>query len=217
MRAIVNVATGPAFIAGQDRLIKALDQIGNKERLIMWRDELPAGSPSHAQVPYGFKIAALREAIARGADTLLWLDSSIIPLRSLEPLWKRIEEQHYWFSRNYDLRTNAFCSDKAAELMCISRCELVRIPHLVAGAFGLQMIKLGFGQMFLARWTQHMNFGVFANGGSGDPEFIAHRHDQTSASVIAWRLGLKCTLPPKWFAEGGQETEETLLAAHRIR
>ena len=216
MRAIVNVATGPAFIAGQDRLIKALEQIGNKERLIMWRDEFPADSPSHAQVPYGFKIYALREAIARGADTLLWLDSSIIPLATLEYLWILIERRGIWLSRNYDLMTDAFCGDKAAQVLNVSRDELAKIPHLVAGAFGLCMNK-PIAWTMLIEWELAMLHGAFANGGSADPNFIAHRHDQTALSVLAWRHKILLTKPPNWFAEGGQETKETLLAVHRIR
>jgi hypothetical protein len=42
---------------------------------------------------------------------------------------------------------------------------------------------------------------------------LGHRWDQTVASVLAWRLGMTFTDPPKFFAYKGAETAETLLVA----
>ena len=36
----------------------------------------------------------------------------------------------------------------------------------------------------------------------GPADVRGHRHDQTAASVIAWRLGMKLTNPPDVFAYG---------------
>jgi hypothetical protein len=47
----------------------------------------------------------------------------------------------------------------------------------------------------------------------GPPDVRGHRHDQTAASVIAWRLGMKLSDTPEWFAYRGQETDKTCLIA----
>jgi hypothetical protein len=40
-----------------------------------------------------------------------------------------------------------------------------------------------------------------------------HRHDQTCASVIAWRLGVQITDCPEWFSYRGGERADTCLVA----
>ncbi len=47
----------------------------------------------------------------------------------------------------------------------------------------------------------------------GPPTTLGHRHDQTAASVIAWRLGMILDEPPKVFAYDGGQTKETTLVA----
>lgn len=47
----------------------------------------------------------------------------------------------------------------------------------------------------------------------GPPDVLGHRHDQTAASVIAWRLGIPLSNPPDLFAYKGGETDATVLVA----
>ena len=212
MRAIVNVATGGNYLIGQRRLNQALLNLNERSEFIFW-SELPPGSPSHESIPYGFKITALTEAL-KLADTLLWMDSSIVPLADLTPLWELIEKQGYWFSANYDLMTGPFCSDQAARLVGLTREQLNHVPHVIASAFGMTR---DFAMEFLLHWIGMEFKGVFEESGSSDPSFITHRHDQTAASIIAWRLRMNLTQPPMWIAEGGQEGEGTLLSIQRIK
>src|SRR5579859_5634174 len=209
-RAIVNVSTGPAFLRCQDRLIQALDKVGSTEKRFFWRDEFPPGAPPHAKVPYGFKLTALKAAMDAGYTTLLWLDSSIWPLHSLEPIWVLLEEQGYWFIRNYDLMTDQFCSDYARKLYGKSWEELSCIPQVVGGAFGLNTRK-SIGRIIFVDLLEWRHRGAFANGLSTYPFHVAHRHDQTSMSIVVNQLGLNMSLPPCAFAERGRETIETIL------
>ena len=157
MRAVVNVSTGAHYLKGQQRLTEWLT--ANKQAdYFIWNDAsgLPAGCPSHAEIPYAFKAFALRDAIAAGAKTLLWCDASIRPIRDLGPLWERIEEKGYWIGRNgwtnyewtadlaypelfrmdiesHVIRTGAFADLDG--LLTLNR----DIPHVVAGSFGISM------------------------------------------------------------------------------
>ena len=149
MRAVVNVSTGP-YVKGQQRLTEWLT--ANKQAdYFIWNDRkgLPAGCPSHAEVPYAFKAFALRDAIAAGAKTLLWCDASIKPIRDLGPLWERIEEKGYWIGRNgwtnYEWTADSAYPDlfpKINELgwdIHTMRAINRDIPHVVAGSFGISM------------------------------------------------------------------------------
>lgn len=107
-----------------------------------------------------------------------------------------------------------------------------KVPHVVGTCFG---INAGhpLGHMFLAEYyrlasTTKAFCGPWQNtnapttpgrntdrpsGPCGPPTTLGHRHDQSAASVIAWRLGFKLTECPNIFAYSGSETEETLLIA----
>lgn len=250
-RMVVNVATTERYQRGQARLITWLadHHEPGTGHLIE-----PIGCPKHSDVPYAFKAFALHEAANR-SDLLLWADASIIPIRSLEPLWERIERNGYWISNNGwtnyewtadsaypDLFADHYqsCADTPPEYGMTSEHALGnarsvnrRIPHVVATAFGLN-VRSEIGAAFLAEYYRLASetrafcgpwSNVIGPGGSGHPantgrawrcgpdDVRGHRHDQTAASVIAWRLGMTLTNAPDVFAYRGGEIEQTILVA----
>jgi hypothetical protein len=206
-RAIVSVATG-RYIPGLDRLTEWC--AANGEDYITWRDQLPAGSPKHEDVQYAFKAYALRSAQAKGFKALLWCDACILPIKPLEPLWRKIEEDGYWMSDNGYVNTQWTC-EAAYPLLGVTKEENDQIHHIVATTFGISMDH-PIGREFLSEYYRLANNGSFCGpwvGGVG----VQHRHDQTAASVIAHRLGMKLTQPPAWVAYRGREDESTILCA----
>ncbi|HTF64552.1 MAG TPA: hypothetical protein VK638_17860 [Edaphobacter sp.] len=218
-RCVVNVATG-RFVIGQNRLDSLLTV-----PLVKWTDHLPPTSPAHNDVPYAFKAWALYEA-SKQYTTLLWADACIVP-RDLTPLFERIEREGYWMSRNG--WTNAeWTAESAYEDLGITREENARIPHVVATAFGISLkhakgagflggyLRLAQANAFRGPWwnSNHPEHGN--NPGAvpcGDETVRGHRHDQSCASVIAWKLGFELTEPPNWFSYKGAETVDTVLIA----
>lgn len=239
-RAVFNVATG-RYVLGQKRLEAGIQQFGCGAKFIAWADDVPPGSPSHQKNPYAFKAYALQHALTRHSrpTTLLWADASILPIRSLEPLWERIERDGYWISNNGWANSQWTCDaaypmlfPEARESGDWSSCREVnlKIPHVVATTFGISLDHK-IGREFLAEYVRLAEAGAFrgpwwnsngarkdyaAHAGAepcGPPECLGHRHDQTCASVIAWRLGMKLTNAPEVFAYRGGETEQTILVA----
>lgn len=212
-REVVSVATGD-FVKNVDRLRQSL----KGEIVICWKDTLPSG-PSHERAPYGFKISAIESSTA---DLVLWCDSSIIAIDTLNPLWDLIAKQGYWFSRNYGWNNAQFTNDQALRIMGVTRDQAREIPQVVAGCFGLNM-RMPIAREFLAQWKDLRDAGAFA-GDRGDlsgtqPDargFYGHRNDQSCASHVCWKLGMTLTDPPKWFAEEGHPiTDETYLTVAR--
>jgi hypothetical protein len=237
-RAIVNVATGP-YVKGQERLklaIAEMTQVRDKADLVQchtWQT-IPSDWPTHQQKPYAFKAYALHES-ERYADLLLWCDACILPVKSLEPLWERIERDGYWMSRNgwtnYEWTADSAYRDLfSSEILAdykTSRVQLEElnktIPHVVATAFGIN-VKHPKGAAFLKEYyrlasetnafcgpwknadhadTQELDRVYNARvAPCGPPDVRGHRHDQTAASVIAWRLGFELTNPPEIFSYG---------------
>jgi hypothetical protein len=206
-RCIVNVSTG-FYVRGQMRLLSAL----NGDNKAFWSDRLPEGCPAHHQVPYAFKAFALNET-AKRYPVLLWLDAAILPgPRPFEDLWQRIERDGYWFSKN-GWKNSHWTNHAALPDLGVSPAENETIEHVVATAFGLNL-NHPIGKAFLTEYFRMANTKAFCGpwrGGKG----LQHRHDQTAASVIAHKLGMKLTAAPEWFAYRGGETKDTVLIADR--
>lgn len=204
-RCIVNVATG-RYLHGQMRLLAALN--GDRKHFVSGR--MPEGCPPHAEVPYAFKAYALKEAAQR-YPVLLWCDASILPgPRGLKDLWERIESEGYWFSKN-GFKNSQWTAKERLNDLGVTEEENDKIEHVVATAFGIDLRK-SLGEMFLHHYFALAQTQAFCGpwtGGIG----VQHRHDQTAASVIAYRLGFELTDPPQWFAYRGGETKQTALVA----
>ncbi len=223
-RVVVCVATTPYYQRGQARLDAALAIHGGELSTMMYQ-ELPIPWPSHQDKPYGFKAYALNHADKLHAETLLWCDACILPVKDMAPLWERIERDGYWFSKggwnNYEWTADSAYPDLFPYPDSNARIMNRGIPHVVATTFGLSL-KHEKGRAFLDEyyrlasetrafcgpWT-NANAHPHTDVGSrprvapcGPPDVRGHRHDQSAASVIAWRLGFELTSPPEIFCYG---------------
>lgn len=235
-RALVSVATTPRFHRGQVRLAMTAKAHAGPHEEYFWHRQ-PSCWPLHSAKPFAFKAWAMQYAAEHGAETLLWCDSSIIAIRPLEPLWERIEQDGYWFSRN-GWSNAEWCADSAyPELfpgvpLEEARSINVGIEHVVATCFGISMrhpmgrvfleqyMKLANGRAFCGPWTNSnhpdaaaLPIDGYKVGPCGPPTTRGSRHDQTVASVLAWSLGFKLTDPPEPFSYKGGEKKGTLVVA----
>jgi hypothetical protein len=260
IRVVVNVATGSRYLRGQARLRSGLAYFGAVD-FSFWSGVEPPTSRKHGDVPYAFKAYALKHA-AYGTDLLLWCDASVVPIRSVEPLWERIERDGYWMSDNgysnytwtadsayqdlFDTELQAknvelgfsrenglTIGDKAGSVngepssLDYFRGINRNIKHVVATTFGLN-VRHPKGKAFLDEyyrlasetrafcgpwWNKNSPEDASKAGAQpcGPPDVRGHRHDQTAASVIAWRLGFELTQPPNIVAYAPAQTESTIL------
>ena len=149
-----------------------------------------------------------------------------------------------------DLFASNFLWEEPNALEC-ARIVNRNIPHVVATAFGLN-VRHPKGAAFLREyfrlasttkafcgpWTNLNALPDIGDGKTvvvpladyprvapcGPADVRGHRHDQTAASVIAWRLGMQLTEPPNVFAyanfqEGVEwspdhQDKSTILCAH---
>lgn len=233
-RAVVCVATG-RYTKGLNRLASAYScDPMIADWMCRW-SILPVEWPTHQEKPYAFKAYALMDSVQKGAHAVLWCDASILPIRSLEPLWEKIEREGYWIARNgwnnYQWTADRAYQDLFSGLKDEHRTSNVdwfvhareinkRIPHVVATSFGLN-VKHPIGKAFLHEYFRLASetrafCGPWKNTQQtpcGPPDVLGHRHDQTAASVIAWRLGMRLTDCPLIFSYKGGETEDTILVA----
>lgn len=193
-RAIVNVGTDFWYPHGSHRLEVSLDTVGElaPDRLI-WKDALPPGSPPHSEIPYAFKVYALREAQAQGYDQALWIDSSCWAFRPLTPVWAEIDRNGYWL-RPDGARLGEWCSDIVLERFGLTRDEVWDWP-LPEG----KLIGIDFRDPVALSWLQFWedNLASFVGPGdndlrqaSMDPRCLGHRWDISVGAIACRRLGV---------------------------
>lgn len=233
-RAIVNVAMGERYVPMAGRLAQSLRGAGDTSKLMQWVNAFPAGAPTSHPLPYAAYCAkpfAMREAQAAGHDLVLWVDSACYAIKPLDDLWKHIDEHGYYVQDN-GWNVGQWCADHALPALMLSREEAMLIPEISTMVVGLDLRRQEC-QKFLALWTylagdgrtfigEHANdHGQAITTGvptrtvghvSDDPRVLGHRHDQTAASVLAYRAGWSRTPRGQfvdYFAE--HQDERTVL------
>ncbi|HET9304843.1 MAG TPA: hypothetical protein VFO46_02340 [Candidatus Sulfotelmatobacter sp.] len=201
-RAVVSVGTG-SYVAGLDRLHAWL--LDHGENHIWWRNAWPSDCPPHRTVPYAFKARAL-EIASEQAEILLWADSSIVPVKSLDPLWERIERDGYWIANNAWMNYE-WTNEKAYEIfwpdrdIVAARIINKAIPHVMATSFGLNLVH----PVGRAIYDEYLYYGLktraFCGPWHGEIG-VRHRHDQSALSIVAWRHEAKLTNCPDILAYG---------------
>ena len=195
---VVNFANN-WFVKGQCRLKETFRRHGYNGDFLLFNSEQELGCPPHSEAPYAFKAYALKLAQDKGYHYVLWVDSSVYAVKSVQLAFVRIERDGYLFL-NGGWNTGQWCSDAALETLGITREDSFGYPHMMACVMGLDLHE-STAQHFLQRYYELANDGVTFKGAwtnknhevSDDERVLGHRHDQTAASVIATKLGMKLT------------------------
>jgi hypothetical protein len=237
-RCVVTVATGRYEQAGL-RLQSELSKLDDDSGFFGWLGELPQGSPSHKDRPYAFKAYALQR-VSRMYDVLIWADAAVVPVRSMKPLWEKIERDGYWFAvngwTNYEWTADSAYKDLFPGMpIDRAREENKKFTQILGTTFGISL-RSSIGRRFLdeyyrlaseteafcgpwanannAEWSHRYGAGSsYTTAPCGPPDVLGHRHDQTAASVIAWRLGMKLTECPEFFSYPSGAIGKTVLVA----
>lgn len=193
---IVNVGFGGWYAKGSERLRRSLIYHGFAGEIKLWKDELPPGSPTHEECPYGMKLYAMQWAMEQGHQSILWLDSSAWCVK-----YPRVHEQAmgrdgYYLVGNGDWKVDQWTDDHALAHFGITREEARNIPLVSGGIIGLDF-RNEIAREFFKRYAAAMNAGCF-NGPwtnpawtpEGESRHRGHRHDQSCASIIAHQMGL---------------------------
>ena len=212
-RCVVSLAVGHQFekLWEYNRMERGLDFI--REDLqksdfsgdyIPYRQRLPFGSPTHADAPFAFKPFCLQECIESGYTSILWLDSSIRIHGRIDALFDFIEADGYLIFREFNQMSTLgeYCADGALNALGLTRDCSFSIPICWGAAIGIDINSL-LGVEFQREWLRHAKERTAFTGpkwsgvygwpatASTDRRVHGHRWDQTVASVLAWRLGMR--------------------------
>lgn len=176
---IVNFAT-KQYRNAQRRL---MDSVNGKGLFI---SDYPPGWKTHQESPYQFKIYAIKQAFELD-DIVLWMDASMYRVGDLSVIENIIKTDGYFMEES-----GHYCSqwtnDFTKNYFKLTDEESVKGPGgftmFSAGLLGLNK-NSEIAIDFLNQWEAAANAGCF----KGD--YSNHRHDMSSASIIACRMKLK--------------------------
>lgn len=192
-KCIINLST-KKFKKGQYRLLKSLKGKTDAE-IFFYRLESQVGSPSHVDNNYAFKVYTFAKAIQAGFTHILWLDASMFVLKDLTPIFEIIDKDGY-FLQNGGWKNSEWTNERAKEYFNTNEGDM-----MAACVLGIN-IENEKSKEFFELWTKSMNDGIF-NG-----DWTNHRHDQTCASILAYKLNMPLHDPHSLF-EYGKANEPT--------
>ena len=170
---VVNFST-KEYLAGQRRLKASL---GNWPSLMYTKYE-EIGSPTHQESPYEFKIWTIERGFEVD-DIVLWLDASVKLVGDLNKVEEIIKRDGY-FMEEAGAYVDDWCNDHTRNYFNLTEKGMIMFS---AGLLGLNL-KSEKAMQFFYHWKNAAQAGCFKGDWSN------HRHDMTSASIIAQRMGL---------------------------
>jgi len=189
---IINVAIGGWYHKGQKRLLKSLKNNFDGD-IITWCEEFPNDNYNKENA-YNCKAAAFEEVLNKGYKNILWLDSSVWAVNNVQPIFDIIERDGYYFIDNgYNCAQT--CSDACLNYYKISRDLAETYKEVASGIFGVSL-QSEIGWKFIERLIKGCKDGA-SNGSrlhdnqSEDERFLFHRQDQSVASIVLAKMGLK--------------------------
>jgi hypothetical protein len=202
---IINFATG-TFKKGQERLKKSLIDVGFNEDILFF-SELPKHWPKHEDVPWGFKVYAFQEAKQKGYNIILWIDSSGIVFRNIEPIINIMKKEGIFAFSRLNSSVGEWSSDIVIERNNLTREDAFKIPEISGFCIGINL-KHSKGIEFYNKWKEAADDKISFLGikkphtiedsmtnknkvVSKDMRVSGHRHDQTIASILCYNLNIK--------------------------
>ncbi len=176
---ILTFAKGnPRYIKSQRAQEISLKAVGytGAYRAYFEESDIP-NCPSHDEVRYGFKAYAIEQAMKDGYDTIIWLDSVVQAIGSLQPFIDEINRSGGVFFNNIDYPLKDWVNDDCLGIYGLTRKDIENTKQIMACCFGVN-VKTGFGNQLMRGYIEGAKNGAF-NGDWGD-----HRHDQSVISLL---------------------------------
>lgn len=213
MKAIVNASINQWWTKGSDRLRDSLRQVRFNGTPLIFKDYWPHHGFDKSNI-YNLKAAALSYVINAGYKQILWADSSMWAIKNPQPIFDYLTKEGFYAESN-GANAAQECSDKCLQYFGINRDQAEKIPMCSSGLIGFDLTNEN-GYNFAIDWIDSCKNGVWSgsrthDNQSSDPRFLYHRQDQSAASLIISKLGLKMFPLGKFWNYDPTETNETIF------
>lgn len=195
---IISAGIGGHYVAGIDRLERSLYYEGWAGDMKFWRNEYPNGCPEHVgDGQYNFKPFCFNECFLAGRKIAVWADASFFCVKNPMPLFDYVNVNGlYFFKSGYLLAETA--TDRLCNYAGVTREELIEkeVSEFATGLVGINIDNPN-GKKFFQMWEEYRAAGMFGGNRFHDTNDSAHplfkfsRQDQSAASMILYKMGIK--------------------------
>lgn len=203
-KCVVSFADGVgSYAKAMMRLELSLKQVGFKGRFKGINDYGHIESPLHKgpdSVPYAFKAYSIKKAIEEGEEYILWCDSCVYATKFINPVFEHIKYEGYLLFDNVGFSIGDYTSDACLSKWVMSREQAFSTKMLMCCVMGFNVhhpVAKEFLDKYIAAAADGVSYpGDWTNQNlqvSQDMRVKGHRHDQSTASLIAYQLGMTIT------------------------
>jgi len=190
--AFINVGIGEWYCHGSDRLKASLEANNFSGDILIWKDWPEIPFPR--DVIYTCKAAAFQMAIDAGYSTIIWGDSSIYARADVTPFVATVVDKGMWIGQS-GYNGAQTCTDACLRYFGVTRDQAEKMPDTATGLFGVNM-DAPFAREFIETWIKAAREGAFNgsrhhSGQSADRRFKFGRQDQSAATMICGKMGIK--------------------------
>jgi hypothetical protein len=132
------------------------------------------GCEPHSVIPYKFKPYAIQKAIDLGYEQILWCDSPIVAIKSIQPVFDHIEKHGYVFFDNIGHPLGKWTNDGSLRYFNKTREEALNIKMIMACCMGFKKLE----SSFILNWYTDLADLLYPGS------WNEHRHDQTVMSFL---------------------------------
>lgn len=187
---VVDVATGPdMYLRCQRRLQRTFAEVGwPPAQTLCWTSAYPPGSPPHEEMPYAFKLYAIREAERQGFRSILWADSSVWAAKPIEPLFAAAARHGYILMPDGCANFGIHVCDAVAKMLGVDQ-DGPNTNLAVGKTYSLDLDHPTGKEIYQRMWNL-LERGVYRDTGSRHPRYGGHRHDEVAISYIMQTMKL---------------------------
>ena len=179
-RAVVSFANG-SYLPKLERMKESMK--GNTDAdVITFTEYDQIGCKPHSEIPYQFKPYAIWKAIEMGYESILYVDSPIVAIKDISPVFEHIEKHGVMFFENIGHPLGNWSHQKALDYYGKTKDEAMDIKQTMQCCFGLNITNDIAEQFF----NEYIGVSEELYPGSWDDS----RHDQMCASFIINKMNL---------------------------
>ncbi len=190
--AFVTFATG-RYIGHDTKLRQSIQLHCPQADVFTFRSCDEIKSPEHSFNPYAFKVYAIEKVRSLGYEVVFWCDSINRLSRPIEPILQTLKTTGVYLPAD-GWKVGEWANDNSLQYFGITRDAVMNVECCYACVLGFDF-RNPSAQEFFTLWKRACDDGIFCGmwdntqkTESQDPRCRGHRHDQTCADLIAYKL-----------------------------
>jgi len=191
-RAIVTFSNTEKYNAQVEIMKESIKKFAPDIDFIHYTNYEEIGCKPHSEYPYAFKPYSIHKANQQGYNQILWLDSPIHLIKSIDKIWQKLNVDKIILFDNIGFSIADYTHDICLAHFEINRTEAKEHPMVMACAMAFDFRDDSMRNVF-------DTYLGYAHTNAYQGEWSNHRHDQSVISCIAYKRNIKLLHPNSTF------------------